>query len=392
MTAPTTTHQADEALVRRDPVLGRLLPLVLSPAALGATLEAEVRIDRVRYKHGRSAVAAWTSECETAFGRHGLVVVQSDTAKAAKTVEAARRTAAPTRTVEGSRDRAVVTGVLGDRTLARTLARLLRGRPELLDGAELLRHNPFRRQVWKVQVDGAPHVLRIGRNDVAARRRALHDLAASGLPLVVPTSLPTPTSELLPWWGRGDLAVLPSGETASCAAWAAGRAVLALHRSTSVTPDLRPGGAGLTSVVGTAAVLAPETSARVSRLVRDVSRRVAEGGGRPVPLHGDLSADQVLVDDVGAVRLVDLDRLRTGPAERDLGSFAAAAHLEERPDLPPALLAGYADAGGTWAPSALDAWTAHGLLTRLAEPFRRRDPRWRARWDATLDAVEDVLR
>lgn len=386
-----TLHDADEALVRRDPTLGRLLPLVLSPDVLGEVLEADVRIDRVRYKHGRSAVASWTADRETPFGRHGVVVVQSDAAKAAKSLVAAGRTATPAMTVPGSRELAVVTGVLGDRSLARTLERLLRERPGLLDGAALLRHNPLRRQVWRVADAGSTHVLRVGTHDVTTRHRVLSELATSGTPVVAPTSAPTPTSELLPWWGRGDLASLRPGDAASAAARAAGRAALSLHRCGAEVPGLRPDDRASTSVRGTAAVLAPETSARVSHLVRAVEQRVA-AAERVVPLHGDLSADQVLVDARGDVRLVDLDRLGTGPAERDLGSFAAVAHLQQRPDLLAALLTGYADAGGAWTATHLDAWTAQGLLARLAEPFRTRDPHWRARWDATLDLVEEVLR
>ncbi len=48
------------------------------------------------------------------------------------------------------------------------------------------------------------------------------------------------------------------------------------------------------------------------------------------PVHGDLHAGQFIVDSGGAAWLLDLDDLAIGPAEADLGNFAA--HLATRPE------------------------------------------------------------
>ena len=50
----------------------------------------------------------------------------------------------------------------------------------------------------------------------------------------------------------------------------------------------------------------------------------------PVVLHGDFHAGQVIRDGAGTVWLLGLDDIAAGPAEADLGNFAA--HLATRPE------------------------------------------------------------
>jgi hypothetical protein len=97
------------------------------------------------------------------------------------------------------------------------------------------------------------------------------------------------------------------------------------------------------------------------------------------------------------VRLIDFDRARTGVAEADLGSFAAAEEAVhaggaggsgsggpwEPGGAGPAggpktarLSEGYARAGGRFTEAGVDAWAAFRLFNSSVDPFRDRSPEW----------------
>ncbi|GAA2069472.1 hypothetical protein GCM10009821_02430 [Aeromicrobium halocynthiae] len=370
----------DRALAGRDPALTGL-PVVLSDVLLSDLLGEDVHTTRVRYKPGRSIVAAWSSADGT---RHGWVGSHQDPTKLDKAVMAAERVGSWALVLDPE-GHVVATDVLGDRATGQALRAIRRRRPDLLDDAQhpptLLRHNPSRRQVWRCR----DLVLRVGAEPVARRHALAATLEAHDVPVLRPRPVDgSATAELLPWWGRGDLAGLPGGGAAA----SAGRAVARMH---AMPVPRGPRGLGAPAWVCALVDVAPAWRDRVLALRRRVDRALHALPHRPaVRLHGDLSPDQVLVDG-GDVRLIDLDRATVGAPEQDLGSFVAAAHLEHRHALVAPFLEGYAAAGGTYDRSALATWQAVSLAQRAIEPFRSREADWSRRSAEILADAEQVL-
>ena len=120
-------------------------------------------------------------------------------------------------------------------------------------------------------------------------------------------------------------------------------------------------------------------------------------------IHGDFSADQVLVDG-GTPTLIDFDRATVGLPVEDLGRFVAnlwaaevggvlsAAQAAERGQ---AFLDGYADAAavGVDGPelAGLGVATAAALLQLAQEPFRRRDPAWDEQTQALVERAAQAV-
>jgi aminoglycoside phosphotransferase (APT) family kinase protein len=138
----------------------------------------------------------------------------------------------------------------------------------------------------------------------------------------------------------------------------------------------------------------PDLLPAFDRVGKRVLRALAADRGPDVLLHGDLSADQAVLDGRGAVRLIDLDRLAIGPAGCDLGGFAAVelllgrgAHAAE------ALVGAYGRRMGVdgMDEAASNAWTAYHLLLRLAEPFRALAPDYREQGAARIERACAVL-
>lgn len=309
---------------------------------------------------------------------------------------------------------------------------------------QVLRYNPQRRLVLRQDgphQDGSPVdalVLRVTTGRQVGTHAALRVIAGAGVPVVEPLGKDAGPRgrrvSVWPWFGAGDLASLSAADAgataAGTAATAAGAALARLHRIQQPTapahgeaarmsqpfrrvPD---SAAALSALVDDLAVLDRAAAERmrglVSRVIAGLNSRTWETG----LIHGDFSADQVLVGRAGedAVRLTDFDRAGLGPLVADHGSFVAAELLEAAvPDttdpggsasglctdpaalpLARALLSGYADADGTARqqddPEALRPWTARALLGRVLEPFRAADPDWVAAINRRLDQVSEV--
>ncbi len=128
---------------------------------------------------------------------------------------------------------------------------------------------------------------------------------------------------------------------------------------------------------------APDLAARLVEALRDLPRP------EPVLLHGDLSADQVVVAPAGGVGLIDLDEVAVGAASYDLAGITAAWWLAD-PGTAGArvqnLLDGYREGrdgesqGGCGAagpdPDELRVRTAAHLLRRAPETFRSGRADW----------------
>ncbi|AZZ52344.1 hypothetical protein [Rathayibacter festucae] len=366
----TVTEAAVADLARRDPALPALAEL-LDPRRLAEALGRPVRVTRRRWKRSADVVAAFDS----ADGP-GWIASYADPAKLDKTRERAARVGVELR--EHPRLAAVSGPVRADRELSPTLRRLALAEPGLLERSQVLRHNPHRRLVL---ADGSRVVKIVPRGaaaSVAEVARVQAELAAQGVPVLVPTVLGSGAAST-PWWGEGDLAGHPSAGGAE----AAGAALARLHEVRGVRV---PGGsrAEVATAVRALVDLAPGLAPRLERLGAALA---VEAPARSVVVHGDFSADQVLVGD--GVRLIDFDRVRRDEPERDLGGLVAA----EAPGsaLAEALLDAYRAAGGVIDEAALRRRTASSVLLRAVEPFRTALPDWRERLDDAVARAEEVL-
>ena len=160
-----------------------------------------------------------------------------------------------------------------------------------------------------------------------------------------------------PGWGQGDL----GGGGNDPAAYRAGQALAAIHGM-----DTEPGADPMADMedlvrqlMATRSIitcLLPGLEAPVDALTGRLLAAVGAAGPRrqqPVMVHGDFSADQVLVDGP-AIRIIDFDRVTTSDPARDLGSFAAVEDIADPAGVGPVaggrktaqLIDGYRDAGG----------------------------------------------
>lgn len=117
-----------------------------------------------------------------------------------------------------------------------------------------------------------------------------------------------------------------------------------------------------------------------------------------VTIHGDFSADQVLVAGED-VTIIDWDRLGAGEASTDLASFAARLEADAATGMRAAtgtqsaieaLLEGYQKAGAM-LPPMLDLHMVLALVRLAPEPFRCRLPDWPDRIAAIVARAEALL-
>ncbi|MGH3937429.1 MAG: hypothetical protein ACRDTG_02170 [Pseudonocardiaceae bacterium] len=111
-------------------------------------------------------------------------------------------------------------------------------------------------------------------------------------------------------------------------------------------------------------------------------RRACGSGRWPAPtslVHGDFSADQVVVVPGGRAMLLDLDRAAVGPPGWDAAHWVVAQLAVDAPVLP-----------APTAPSPILVLAA--ALLRAPEPFRRLRPAWPQLTRAVLDAAAESAR
>lgn len=272
----------------------------------------------------------------------------------------------------------------------------------------VLKYNPFRRVVFEVTINDSLRL--VGRASAAAQsltRPMLSDLVRGGVPVLVPLDpvvLPPELPlgrhlEYLPWYGDGDLSTVPP-PAANTVAYAAGTALAMLHRQEPLqqTHAWRAPAGRLRSLIRENAELLPENRGRLERVQAELEAQLRRPG-RAAVIHGDFSADQVLVDG-GNVCLIDFERCTYGAAASDLGSFVAvealgAEWVDRRTVLAlprtAALLDGYGTGPRTVNESEVLTWTAFHLVNRLHEPFRACAADWQRQMEHRLDMIEEML-
>jgi len=407
---------ADQALVLRDqglPALG----LLLDEEGLGAWLtdqhDTPVRWTTryLRYKQGTSCVIA--GDLETSEGTRPCFASAHASDALEKVTKSLRR--APAGSVLGT-DPArglVVATPPADRDLpglamldedrgTRRLLRGLLGDRTGVRGAELqtLRYKPQRRWVGLVRLRRGPTmVLRVYRPD--ATHRAVEAIRACSAGSGTPALIGADESRGVAAVEHVEGAVLSRGSGAEesgglAAVRSAGSALARLHSARDLA--LHGRSAADADAVLLAAdqlvTLLPDQADDVRALSARVAGRLLNTAPVRFPIHGDFSLDQVVVDEAGIARLIDLDEAHLGDPASDLACVAAAlardtvlGHVSagRATSWLEALHEGYADVLPLPAQDRLAVHTAAHLLRRAVEPFRLRQT---ADWP---EAVRELL-
>jgi Phosphotransferase enzyme family len=398
----TIPRNADADLAARDELL-RDLALVLDGEHVAATLsEARPDLDvraatatYVRYKPGTACIVAY--RLQIADEEVAAYVRLQHPDGAAKLDKPVGRGDSPgplgTGAVPLPGLSAMLYGASHDRRIAampalvdparrpHLLERAVPDCPELWNAAmHPLRWKPERRFVARLEgADGMTAVLKAFATEHERHRQSAVALGGGGRPRT-PVLLGGSRRHAVlvnEWLPGVSLADAPSRDGAGLA----GQAIAGLHRrSVSRLPihgTERERHRLLTSAE-TIGLLDPSLGGDAQRLALDLAEALAPA--RPAPIHGDFSADQVLIHDDRAA-LVDLDESALGDPVSDLGGFVASLEYDvvlgtltrEAADaLRCGLLVGY---GGV-APGPLATWAAAALLHRAPEPFRSRRPGW----------------
>lgn len=383
---------ADAALCARDPALPGLAT-VLDPERLAVLAGAAVSPTYLRYKPGTSCVVGLMA------GEGGFAAMTYPPARYAE-VRARRSWWEGPDEVRFFDDICTALVPLSrDRRLK--AARMLR-RPEDrarflsemgLEGAALtlLRYKPGRRLVMRADLPSGKRTLLKAhgeRDFAAAAAGAQHAASVAGAPLL---RINVGYRCVLSAWIEGE--ALDAATADGDAFRRTGAELARLHRAAL------PAGLGMASWdprrdAEAMAGLLSQFAADAERAAAAVAGHLASVGGALCPIHGDFSADQVVMGAAGPV-VIDWDRLAAGHPARDLGSFLARLDADviegtltagAAEAAGAALLAGY-EAASAGLPDGIAAFRAAGLLALLPEGFRSRRPDWPELAEAMLARI-----
>ncbi|UCD75510.1 MAG: aminoglycoside phosphotransferase family protein [Phycisphaerales bacterium] len=147
------------------------------------------------------------------------------------------------------------------------------------------------------------------------------------------------------------------------------------------------------------AAIRPDLGQRVEAVVHRFNEELSDDRPPPTAIHGDLSADQILVSGEEIV-LLDLDRARAGHPQVDIGSFAANLLVdafcgrlpkEAVPGITASLLDGYRHEAGIDLEPRIQRFIAANLLRLAVEPFRLRHRDWSDVVEAILGHAEELV-
>lgn len=406
-------HEADVAIVARDRELPGLRLLLDAAAFADAIGVGGVTLSYLRYKPGESCLAAF----RLPDGRE--LAAKAVTARRWAAVCANPKWAAPhlgCGTLPRRLEAAQV--LLRDRTEDAHLKALRRlSDPERAERClnHLFRHRavkgpfslvpmrwkPERRFVARVDGrDGPIAVLKVSAPSDYARSLAgaAFAEAAGGPPFAAASAA---LGAFAVRWADGvPLCPAADGAFDLDGTAAAGRALAALHQASIVHPHtidrvayseaLRAGGRYL-------GWLLPGIANRARHLAERVAAALATEAAHPCLVHGDFSADQVVICEGGAC-IIDWDEAACGEPAADFGTFYARLEVQALDSViardaaeaaQEALLAGYAETSEP--PPELRGHTARALLMLATEGFRARYPDWPERAAALLDRAQAAL-
>lgn len=358
---------------------------ILDPQRRARLVGSDALIERLRVKPGSNLVAAWSRPGADGEVDRGWIALLTSEDKVRGILRRATRGGGDV-TVHRDDVPYLLSGPIEtDPRLARPLARAAR-RLHNVTRLDVVRYNPSRRLVLRVRggnVPGGDAMMRIAPRGLDRLVRAEEHWAASGAPVLRHEWWGSKaTAAVAPYWGDGDLATFRDVE----AAYVCGRAVALVHgESRPEQPFATQAGHEVPNEAAVVAGLIPELRERLDAVVALLGESRRES--YQVPLHGDLSPDQVLTDG-SQIRIIDLDRARPGAAGEDLGTWCAACRLLGAPELETAFLEGY---GTVREIPDLAPWIARALLTGALEPFRRWHPDWPGEIDQRVSLAEQAL-
>ncbi|HEV2820225.1 MAG TPA: hypothetical protein VGW11_06945 [Solirubrobacteraceae bacterium] len=281
----------------------------------------------------------------------------------------------------------------------RLVERLLPHHPHLRGGALTgLRYNPERRWVARLDAPGGRALVKVVQRAPVRRAMAAPDALARRAPVPQLLGATRRHGLVALEWLEGE-ALEGRLESTPRAAEAVGPALAAVHELDGLRLATAPDSEAqrLTAAVRATLVVSPALAQRADRLATALAGELRAAAPRTA-VHGDFSADQVVLGASGAM-LIDLDEARRDDPAVDLASFAAELRLRVvRRRLSPtaaeqaweALREGYRAAGGCAVTSGpgLSRRIAAALLMRAAEPFRLRERDWDEQVVALVENAE----
>src|ERR1051325_10995801 len=290
----------------------------------------------------------------------------------------------------------------------RALRELWPGCPNLWQGGlHRLRYRPERRYVAQLRAaDGTQALLKAYTEKAYVRvTRNAHAFKSRG-PLRIARVLGRSDHrrllafEWLP--GRVLMEFCAAPETNGAAVSGAGAALATLHAQdpadlTEWTRDAEA--ADVVALGNEIGFICPQLARRADDLAQRLAVKLSAAPAMRCALHGDFSANQVLVGET-EVAIIDLDWACCGDPADDLGNFLAqaerialrggmsSARLES---VRAALLEGYARATGHPAPERVGLYTALEVFRRTRFPFRAREPEWAQRTEALLERAGELF-
>lgn len=403
---------ADRALTTRDPGLPGLRVL-LDDAAVADLLRPVVGSVQVydtylRYKPHTSATLGFRLRISSGhdvwcvarcYGQHAQPKLDKDLARAPHdhVLAVQRDLGVLITTMAADRDLPGIRRALDPEGLRRALSR-----PSgVVPSVQPLRYNPGRRLV--IAYDDATHQPLVVRVTPPGRVPTGYDrFAAAGL------NTPRPV------WRHSRLGLLAvewvPGQTLHSALAADGHRIDVLADTGEMLADLHRGQVvGLPAAPRETWAPAQEAARHIATLLPDTAEtssavldalQASSPSTRHTPLHGDFSADQVVIGRNHSPRLIDLDAVQYGDPVVDLANARASWWHDETVGVLPAgfaekataaVLEGYARRADPPDQGLLDMHTAAHVLRRAVEPFRRRLTDWPDHTRTLLQAAYGVL-
>jgi aminoglycoside phosphotransferase len=412
---------ADQRIVARDESLPGLA-IALDPTALGALIGRHyqaargqtLRVNYLRYKPGASCIAGFEVESD-----HGPVLGYFRALPAERWLERTAMFDSPESALlepgvaampdscgevyilPNDAELSGARRLLAANTRTEVLSRFVRKRPELMEAPlTILRYKPERRLVVRLGGDDGL-VIKCYTEEGFARAAGpgggFSRTEALRLPRLRGASV---SRAMLAWdWVAGETlgSRLQSGGRESRALGRLAEALVSLHGqsigfSARYQPCMVASDAAL--VAADLAGVLPELGQRAAELTAELTARLAAIDPISASLHGDLSADQVIVGPDRRITLIDFDRAAAGHPAYDLATFAARLVVSRHPrsrEISDRLVEAYEDAGGVRVCDAMPAFLAAAIVLLSTEPFRRRLPDWPARTESLLAAAGELL-